>query len=165
MSGRISLLVDSPLRELLLAMRGVPAEVRARINSHTKSEAEPIWFEEVRGRAVTRLQQRALVDSARVGVTARNLFLRSGGVGKLSSGTPVSAVSSAAEFGADATRTVASSRKGKAYDRRMGSAFGAPTRAGRVFWPSAGASFSRFASLWIQTARRVLFDAAELKGK
>lgn len=164
MTGRISLLVDSPLRDLVIAMREVPAEVRKRINSHTKSEAEPIWFDEMRGRASNRLQQRSLVDSARVGVTARNVFLRSGAVGSLSSGTPASVIANPAEYGANPNRQVRQrSRKGKTYTRRMGGAFGAPTRRGNVFNPAAAASITRVASLWIQTYRRVVFD--KLDGK
>lgn len=163
--ARISLLVESPLRDMLLAMRGVPADVRSRINSHTKSEAEPIWFGETRDRAATRLQQRALVNSARVGVTARNVFLRSGGVGTLSSGAPVSIVANPAESGANASTPVRSSRKATQYTRRMGTAFGAPTRGGKVVYPAAKASIARIASLWIQIARRTAFDQIELKGK
>jgi hypothetical protein len=164
--GRISLLVDSPLRDMLLAARALPAEVRKEINTQTKRAAEPIWFDETRGRASTRLQQRALVNSARVGVTARNVFLRAGSVGKLSSGTPVSVVAKAAEYGANPSKPVMQrSRKGKKYTRRMGNAFGAPRRGGHVFNPAAQDSIPRFASLWVQTAVRTALDALELKGK
>lgn len=163
--GRISLLVDSPLRDMLIAVRGVPAEVRSRINTHTKSAAEPIWTDETRGRAHTRIQQRALVDSARVGVTSRNVFLRSGAVGRLSSGAPVSAIAKAAEFGASPnTKVQTRSRRGKRYTRRMGPAFGAPVRGGRVVYRAAADAIPRFASLWVQTATRTVLDALELKG-
>ncbi|KXC05772.1 hypothetical protein [Microbacterium hominis] len=165
-SGRISLLVDSPLRDMLLAARELPADVRKEIGIQTKKAAEPIWFEEVRDRSATRLQQRALVNSARVGVTARNLFLRSGSVGKLSDGTPVSVVAKGAEYGGNpAKRIIQRSRRGKKYPRRMGSVFGAPRRGGNVFTPAATDSTARFASLWIQTAARTALDHLELKGR
>jgi hypothetical protein len=164
--ARISLLIDSPLRDMLLAVRGVPADVRSQINSRTKAAAEPIWFEETRSRAVTRLQHRALVNSARVGVTARNVFLRSGAVGRLSSGAPVSVIANPAEFGGNASATVQTrSRKGTPYKRRLGGGFGSPAKSGKVVYPAARESISRIASLWIQTARRSLFDALDLKGK
>lgn len=73
--GRV--LVDSPLRDLASAMREVPAETRKHIASETKKNAQPIWEQELRERAASRIQQRALVNSGRVGVTARNVFLRS----------------------------------------------------------------------------------------
>lgn len=161
-SGRISLLLDSPLRDMLIAVRSVPAEVRKQINAATKTAAEPIWFEEVRGRAGTRLQQRALVNSARVGVQSRNVFLRSGTVGRLSSGTPVSALSAAAEFGANPNKEIQQrSRKGRVYTRRLGLAFLSPTRGGKVVYPAARDSIPRFASLWIQTTVRTLMEALE----
>jgi len=163
-SGRISLRLNSPLRKMLLAMREVPAEVRKQIGAHTKRAAEPIWFEEVRGRAASRLQQRALVNSARVGVTARNVFLRSGAVGRLSSGTPVADVAKAAEFGASPAtlQDVRShSRNGKpvkAHKRRLGSRFPLPRRGGHVVHPAARESIPRFAALWIQTATKTVLD-------
>lgn len=169
--GRISLLVDSPLRDMLLAARELPADVRKEIGVQTKKAAEPIWFEETRGRAATRLQQRALVNSARVGVTARNVFLRSGSVGRLSSGTPVSAIAKAAEFGASPSKlqkVPAHRRKGKpvkAHTRKMGSRFPMPRRGGYVVYPAARDSTTRFASLWIQTATRTALDHLELKGR
>jgi hypothetical protein len=163
-NGRISLLVDSPLRTMLLAARSVPVEVRKQIASQTKSASEPIWYDEVRDGAATRVQQRVLVDSARVGVTQRNVFLRSGGVGTLRSGTPVSRIAAAAEFGVGEGKVITTrSRKGTVYSRRMGPAFPAPKRGGYVFWPAARRSIRRFASLWIQTAVRTMLDALDGK--
>lgn len=165
MAGRISLLVDSPLRDMLLAARELPADVRKEIAVQTKKAAEPIWFEETRDRAGTRLQQKALVSSARVGVTQRNVFLRSGSVGKLSDGTPVSLLAKGAEYGGNPARQIVQrSRKGKKYTRRMGGVFSAPRRGGYVFNPAARDSMARFQSLWVQTATRTALDKLELKG-
>jgi hypothetical protein len=164
-AGSISLLVDSPLRDLAFTMREVPGELKKNISRSTKAEAQPIWFEETRDRAGTKLQQRVLVDSARVGVTARNVFLRSGAVGTLSSGTPVSLLAGPAEFGMNAaTRIAQKSRKGKSYTRRAGDAFGVNKRQGNVVYLAASATLPRFASLWIQTAHRCLYEAEEKAG-
>ncbi|KQR43433.1 hypothetical protein ASF87_16720 [Microbacterium sp. Leaf161] len=163
MAGRISLSVDSPLRTMLIAARSVPAEVQKRIATETKAAAQPIWFAEVREGAHTRLEQRVLADSARVGATQRNVFLRSGGVGTLRSGTPVNVLASAAEFGMGADKKIATrSRTGTDYTRRAGSAFPSPRRRGPVY-TAAGRSLVRFASLWIQTAVRTMLD--KLEGK
>lgn len=149
---------------MLIAARSVSAEVNKRIAAETKSEGQPIWFEELRDGAGTRLQQEVLVKSGRVGVTQRNVFLRSGGVGTLRSGTPVSVLASAAEHGMGADKPITTrSRAGKVYTRRAGNAFPAPRRGGYVFWPAAGRSIVRFASLWIQTAVRTMLD--KLEGK
>lgn len=163
-NGRISLLIDSPLRDMLIALRGVPAEARKHVTAFMRKEAEPIWFEETRDRSATRLQQRALVDTARVGVATRNVYLRSGGVGKLSSGTAVPTVAFGAEFGANPDKQVAQrSKKGKTYKRRLGNAFGAPRRGGNVVYPAARESITRIASVAIQSASRALLDAFDGK--
>lgn len=143
-------------------MREVPADVRKNIASQTKQHALPIWKQELAERAPTRLQQRALVDSGRVGVTARNVFLRSGSIGKLSSGTPVSRVATVAEWGFPQDKTVSvTNRKGKTFNRSMGGAVPPRRRGGWVVHPAARDSIPRFASLWIQTAHRSLHEAQE----
>lgn len=149
---------------MLLVMRTVPAEVRKQVAAQTKAQGQPIWFDEIKEGAQSRLQQRVLVDSARVGATQRNVSLRSGGVGTLRSGTPVSTLAPAAEFGVGEGKEITTrSRKGTTYTRRMGSAFPIPKRGGYVFWPAARRSIRRFASLWIQTAVRTLLDNFEGK--
>lgn len=158
-AGSISLLIDSPLQALARSLRAVGPEVRAQINTHTKSAAQPIWFDETRGRAATRLKQRVLVDNARVGVTSRNVLLRSGGVGRYA------ALTFAAEFGGGAERMITSRTKGgKTYKRRLGAAFGPAYRNGSVVYPAARDSIPRFASLWVQTARRTIHEAIEKGG-
>lgn len=161
----ISLLIDSPLRDMLVAVRGVPAEVKKQINTHTRRAAQPIWQEETRGRAVNRLEQRVLVNTARVGVTNRNVFLRSGRTGRLSTGTPAAVLAVAAEFGASPGATYTTrTRKGTRYTRRFGATFAPRRQAGKVFYPAAEDSLPRFAALWVQTAYRTILDALDLKG-
>lgn len=163
-AGRISLNVDSPLRTMLIGARQAPVEVQKRIAQETKSEAQPIWFEELRDGATTKLQQRVLVDSGRVGATQRNVFLRAGGTGTLRSGTSVSALADAAEFGLGPEKRISTrSRKGTSYTRRAGSAFPSPRRGGYVFWPAVARSIGRFIALWVQTGVRTLLE--NLEGK
>lgn len=155
MQGRISLLVDSPLRDLAVVYRVVPAELRKQINRATKTAAQPIWKTETAERATTRIQQRSLVDTAKVGVTNRNVFLRSGG-GRYA------ALASAAEFGRPTAAPIKSrSKRGKAYQRTTGSLFGDRNQRGKVVFPASRESISRFASLWIQTSIRTLHEAGE----
>jgi len=161
-AGSISLLVDSPLRTLATVMRDVPTETKRQISAATKSAAKPIWFEETRARAGTRVQQRVLVDSADVSATARNVTLKSGGKGSLSTGTKATVLAGAAEFGMNPGKPIKSrSKKGKAYTRTAGNAFGPNRRKGYVVYPAAFDSIPRFASLWIQTAHRALYEADE----
>ena len=168
--GRISLLVDSPLRDLMIASRSVPTEVRRQVNAQVKATVAPIWQSELRERAATRLQQRALVNSGQVGVTSRNVFLRSGSAGRLSSGTPVKDVSIAAERGAAPSKQQAVrafSRRGrpvKAHTRKLGSRMPPPRRRGYVFQPAVSDSIPRITSLVVQTATKKTLDLLELKG-
>lgn len=160
--ARISFLIDSPLRDLQLVMRALPDEVRKQIPAHTKTAAEPIWKQETAQRSTSRLQIRVLSDSAKVGVTQRNVFLRSGAVGRLSSGTAVADLVRSAEFGANPDRPVqATSTKGKAFTRKLGPKFGPLNRHGNVVYPAAWQSLSRFASLWVQTTYRTVHEQIE----
>lgn len=153
--GRISFLVDSPLRDLAIVYRAVPADARKHINRETKGAAQPIWRGETAERAVTRIQIRTLVETAKVGVTNRNVFLRSGG-GKYGP------LLTAAEFGRPASAPIKSrSKKGTAYTRTTGGLFGERERRGKVVHPAARDSITRFASLWIQTTLRALHEAGE----
>lgn len=164
MAGRISLKIDSPLRDMFIVARNVPDEARKYAQRYSRQEADPILREELAGRASSRMQRVVLVDSARVGVTGQNIMLRSGGVGRTSKGTPVSDLRVAAEFGMQQDRTIRQrSRTGTWYDRQVGRAFGPRNRRGKVFYPATAASTARIASVVIQSYARALLDALDLK--
>ncbi len=164
--GRISLLVSRDLGTLVQAAGTLDREVRGRLRAHTKGAAQPIWQDEIKGRAMTRLQSRVLVDSARVAVADSNVTLKSAQVGRLRSGTQRPVLASAAEFGANAGKQVKQrSRKGKVYTRRLGNAFGSPRRKGNVFHPAFADAVPRVASLWLQTAIRTVAETFEKAGR
>lgn len=157
---RISLLIDSPLATLAQAMRGLDSEIRKQITVHTKKAAQPIWQETTREQAMTRMESR-LAQSARTGVTAQNVFLRAGTVGRLSSGTSISDLARAIEHGINPGKEVRVTRNGKSFTRRMGSRFRPNKRGGYVAYPAAKVSIPRIASLWIQTAIRTIHETIE----
>lgn len=160
-TGRISLLVSHELQTLVQVARGLDREVAARLRKHTRDVAEPVFREEVRGRVTTRLETRVLSDTARVAVSDTNVTLKSATVGKVH-GVPASVLAAATEFGASPDRMVATrSRKGKAYDRRLGRVFKLPRRNGYVFHPAVRDSIPRLASLWIQTTVRTVAEQFE----
>lgn len=164
MSGRISLKIDSPFRDMLIVLRAVPREASRTALKYARGEAAPIWKEELAGRASTRLQQRVLVNTGRVGATGRNVILRSGQVGRLSSGTPVHLLAKPAELGAHpGSKYATRSRKGTRYFRRHGTTFGPVTRPGKVFAPAARDASARVTSVIIQSVARSLYDALEGK--
>lgn len=160
--GRISLLIDSPLRTLAHAMREWEPETKRQIGKATKSAALPIWRESTRAQAFTRMQAR-LAESATVSVTAQNVFLRVGSKGTLSSGTPLKVLAKAIEFGADPETVIhVTSPKGKSYKRKLGRRFRLPRSRGYVAHPAAAdGAIRRIASLWVQTAIRTLHEQVE----
>jgi len=163
-SGRISLLIDSPFRDMLIVLRNVPAEARKHALRFARSESGPVWKEETAGRATTHLQQRVLVNSSRVGVTGDNVILRAGGTGRVSSGTPVADLRVGAEFGMDAGSKIQQrSRKGTLYTRRVGRTFGPRNRRGKVFFPAVRDAAPRIVSVVIQSTVRALYDALDGK--
>ena len=165
MPAQISLLIDSPLRDLLLRLRGVDADARKQALSAARKDVGPIWQDELTPRAATKLQRIVLVDTARVGVTARDIQLKSATAGKLSTGTPASALATATEFGMSPGALIYTrSRKGKAFARRAGNTFAGRTKAGKVVFPSVDAAIPRITSLVIQTVTRSLLDALNPKG-
>lgn len=160
--GRISLLIDSPLRTVNLAFRGLDAEVRKQITSHTKRLAQPVWQEETRGRALSRLQQRVLAGTSRVGVSGLSMTLRAGGGGRLSSGTPTGLLARAVEHGVNPGKQVkVTNRKGTTFTRRMGTRFNSNRRSGWVVYPSVKAIIPRMASLIVQTTIRTVHEVRE----
>lgn len=160
--GRISLLIDSPLRTAWLAFRGLEPEVRKQITSHTKRIADPVWKDETRGHALSRLQQRVLAGTARVGVSGLSMTLRAGGGGRLTSGTPTSLVAHATAFGANPDKQVTvRNRKGTTFKRRLGSRFPRPRRGGYVVIPAAREVIPRMASLIVQTTVRTVHELVE----
>jgi hypothetical protein len=164
-SGRISVLASEDLQILSQALRGLDRELAAQIRAQTRKMAEPEWQEAVRGNVTNRLQTRVLSDSARAAVSDQNVMLRSGGIGKMSDGTPKASLALGAEFGAnpDAQSTVVN-RYGTRYQRHTHKQFRPPRSRGYVVWPAARNIIPRIASLWVQTAVRTIHEQFEKGG-
>ena len=138
-----------------MVYRVLPSDIRKQINRATKAAAQPIWKTETAQMAVTKIQIRTLSETAKVGVTNRNVFLRAG-CGKYAR------LLTAAEFGRPASAPVKSKSKLKnPYTRTTGGLFGDRDRRGKVVFPAARGSMPRFASLWVQTGLRTLHESGE----
>lgn len=156
--GRISLLVSRDLQVLVTVARGLPAEVSKQLRAQTRRVVEPAFLEEMRSRGETRIEQKALVGTARVAVRDDNVILKAAQVGKVG-GVPASMIAGGGEFGGNPNRKVEQrSRSGKRYSRRMGPVFRPPRRKGYVFFPSVQAFIPRAGALWFQTAVRTVRD-------
>lgn len=168
-SGRISVLVSDELRTLLSALRTVPRDVQAQVRKFTKADAQPIWQDEIRSRVQTTVDERVFGKTARVRVSNQNVSLDAARIGKsLSGGAKPADIAAGYEFGRNGdprTTYTTTSRKGKRYTATRHTRRQLPTRNtnGRVVFPSTRKSIPRFASLWIQTAARTLYDAFDRK--
>ncbi len=160
--GRISLLVDSPLRTLVIALKGLDKETRTQIGRATKASALDIWQEELFDSIAPDRKEARLASSGAVGVTTRNVFLRAGGKGTLSSGAPLASVARAIEFGMGPEKPIQrTSSKGKRYTMRSGTRFRRRNPNGYVFYPAVRRAIPRITALWIQTAIRTIRDEIE----
>jgi len=156
--SRISLLVSRDLAVLVQAAISLPREAASQMRAQTRRVVEPALQEEMRERVGTRLEARALLDTARVSVSDSNVTLKTATVGRVR-GVPAGVLAGGAEFGASPERAVATrSRKGNAYKRRLGPVFRAPRRRGHVFFPAVQAVIPRAGALWFQTAYRAVAD-------
>lgn len=164
-SGRISVFASEELRTLLAALKQVPREVQKQVRQYTKSDAQPIWQDELRGHVQSRVEDRVLAKTGRVRVSNQNVTLESAKIGRsLQGGARPSELAGAVEFGAnrdERNTTMTTSPKGKRYPvtRRTKRQFRSWTSNGHVVYPSTRRAIPRLASLWIQTAARTLFDA------
>lgn len=159
--SRISLLVSRDLAVLVQAAVTLPREVASQLRAQTRRVVEPALQEEMRERVGTRLEARALLDTARVSVSDSNVTLKTATVGRVR-GVPAGVLAGGAEFGASPERAVATrSRKGKPYKRRLGPVFRAPRRRGHVFFPAVQALIPRAGALWFQTAYRTTAEHFE----
>lgn len=160
--SRISLLVSRDFAVLVQAARSLPKEVSKQYRAAARRVQEPAFLEELRERADTRLQQRVIVDTARVAVRDDNVMLRAAGVGKVGAGVPADVLKSGAEFGMRPDRPIRTrSRRGTAYERRIGPVFKGRRPRGWVFFPAVQAFIPRAGALLFQTAYRTVAETFE----
>lgn len=165
---KISANTSREVRAVVQGLRRVPRDLAANIRQYTKSELAPEWQKGLRGRARSSVQTRVLADTARVAVSDQNVTLKSATVGRpLSGGLNPKESWAAFEFGADDTRQTytARSRRGRSFKvtRHTRRQLPRRSRTGWVVFPTAADLIPRFASLWVQTAYRTIYEAIERK--
>lgn len=166
---RISAHVSPELRAMLTRIRELPAEVRKEVRVQTKSDALPIWQEEVGANVQTRVEGLVLGRTARVAVTDKGVRLQAARIGKpLRGGLDIKTQWHAVEFGGDrgVRRPVETrSRKGTRYTavRHTQRQLRTRERSGHVAFPAVAQSIPRLMSLWLQTVARAGHEALEGK--
>lgn len=164
---KISANTSREVRATVQGLRRVPRDLAANIRKFTKSELAPEWQRLLAGRARTVTQRRVLVDTARVAVSDQNVTLKSATVGRsLSGGLNPKDSYAGFEFGAnDVAQTYTAHRNGRSFrvTRHTRRQLPRRSRTGWVVFPTAAAIIPRFASLWVQTTYRTIYDALERK--
>jgi hypothetical protein len=170
MSLRISVWSSKEIQATILALKGMEREIAKQVRAATKAMIQPEWQKAVAEHSNTRLEGRALVQTARASVSDQNVSLQSAAIGrKLSGGYTPSQLAHSAEFGADRSfrrSYEARSSKGKTYtvrNRRTRAQFAERNLKGRVVYPAAAQVIPRLASLWIQTTIRTFYELIERK--
>jgi hypothetical protein len=164
----ISIQGSDELKAVVLALKGMDGTLRKRIYAETRSKIVPEWTEALATRANTSLENKVLLTGARVQLAPERVTLIAGrGNKKLSGGATISQLTAAVEFGAERrTQSIAArSRKGTAYNykRRVNTQFKGRRRQGYVAYYVAAEMAPRFASLWVQTSVKTMYDAFEGK--
>ena len=170
MVGRLDVLNSRELQAVLLAVRGADKAIQTQIRKHTKDIGQPEWVAALNARNPSRLQHRALVQTARLSVSNQNVRLSSATVGRsLTGGFNPKTEYAAAEFGADRNKRTtyrATSVRGRSYtvhNRRSTQQLPRRNRTGYVFYPAAAEIIPRLAALWTQTVVRTFAEALEGK--
>lgn len=160
---RISVFRSPALQGTILALKGMDKELAKQIRQHIKAITVGEWKTELAQNSITRMENRVLVDSAKVSVSNQNITLKSGGTAKrLSGGARVRDVTSAVEFGRPAEgKSLSHSKTGKPYKRRHGTRFRPPNRKGYTVYPAAADAIPRIAALFVQTTVRTFHELVE----
>jgi hypothetical protein len=87
------------LRTVIVALKLIGPEFSKLFRTEARREIEPEWKMALERSRPNRLQRHVLVQTSRVSVSDRQIRLRSGTVGKLSSGEPNAEIARAVEFG------------------------------------------------------------------
>lgn len=166
---QISVLTSSELRGTIAALKNADKEISKEIRSAVRTVSTPEWQGVVSGNRANPLQQRVLVDTAKVNVSNTNVTLTSANSSKrMRGGATPALLAKGAEFGTtsrDARTTYTGrSRKGKAYQVTRRTKRQMPDRSRTwVVYKAAEKFIPRMASLYVQTTVRTLHEIIERK--
>lgn len=156
------------LRAAKQAFRKMPSEIRNDLRRYQRSEAGPIWKEEVAAKVgVTPISERVFRTGNTVRAGAVITLRAAGSNRRLSGGATPAELLRPAEFGSNRresyTRYSRVSPKGKRHTvtRRASRQLPNRRRGGYVVYPAAGRSIKRITSLSVQTVTRRIYDSTK----
>lgn len=164
---RIDVFKSPELLATIYALRSIDKTLQAQIRKATRSVAEPEWKKALAERALTKIEHRVIVDTARISASNQNVRAQAANVGRpLVGGLNPKIYYPAVEFGVKNKKATynRTSRKGKRHKvtRTIGTGLPAPRKNG-PFWGSAKEMVPRLARLWVQTTVRTIATALEGK--
>ena len=159
---------DDRLRSAEKLFRQLPADLKSRLRKQERSEALPIWKEEIAARRdVTPLASRVFSAGISVNTGAYISLVASGSTKKIGTRRiPLNTLLGAAEFGSSTksnyTRYYRKTKHGRSIiERRTRAELPDARQRGYVAYPASGKAIERIKSLQIQTTLRQIHDAAE----
>ena len=146
---RVSARSSAEIRATLLAIKTLDRDLRKELRGRTRKLATVDWMGAMAGEATTTLENRVLVQTARISVSDQNVRIRSAGSSRpaASGGIVPREHGRGVEFG---------SRVPQLRARR---------RQGYVFFPAAADMIPQLLALWVQTTVRTIAEALEAGGK
>ena len=156
------------LTATVLALAQMDRVLRRRIYAATRSNIVPEWRQELAADATNRLEERIILGGARADVSEKGVKLKAAqSKKKLSGGASPSSIGHAVEFGAPWRRGTidATSNRGRryTYQRTLNKQLKPRRQKGYLAYPAARRLAPRFASLWVQTTIKTMYDAIEGK--
>jgi hypothetical protein len=156
------------LRAAKQRFRKLPNEVRNDLRKWQRSEASPIWKEEVSAKSgATRLSERVFKSGNTVKAGSIMILRAGGSTKKLSGGASAAELVRPAEFGSNRrdkyTKFNRVSPKGKSHTvtRRSSRQLPHHRRGGYVVFPASTKAIRRVTSLSVQTVTRRIYDSIE----
>jgi hypothetical protein len=148
--------------------RALPKEFKSNLQKYQRSEASPIWREEMNSRTGYSKLHNTVFRSGTTVKAGAYLTLRAGASKrKLSGGATAEELARPLEFGSNRrnkyTRYSRTSPKGKRHTvtRRAGVQMPPRRRGGYVVYPASKPSVKRIASLHVQTITRTIYESLE----
>lgn len=153
------------VKEISRLWRALPRELKNDIRRWQRSEANPIWREEIASRPKTGLQEAVFRSGNSVRAGAIIELTAGNSARKMRGGGTPRELAAPAEFGTTRhDKYTRYYRQGHVVVRRTARGLPARDRKGYVAYPAAERAIKRIAQLAVQVAVRRIHEAAEGRG-
>lgn len=138
------------LQAAVLALRLMNRTLASDVNRSTKALLDPIWKEAVARNAVTRVDQRVIVQGTRVKAGNPPVAIAASSVKPLSGGLVPANQWPVIEFGGFQNKVTTYSRRGTSVTRHTARQIPRRVKSGRIAYKALAEVTPRVVSLWVQ---------------